>query len=65
MITKNASLAIMEAGGYKPVAEHFGISWQAVQKWARTRVPAERVPALAKLSGVPAKDIRPDVFGQI
>jgi len=62
MKQNKANQAIHAAGGFKAVAQEFGISWQAVHKWSLKQVPAERVPELARLSGVPPRQIRPDVF---
>jgi len=58
----NTDEIIKRAGGDQVVADHFGISWQAVQLWRKSRVPAERVMRLSRLSGVPPEQIRPDVF---
>ena len=62
MNTYKAPQAIKAAGGFKAVAQEFGITWQAVQKWSQKQVPAERVPKLARLSGFAVEELRPDVF---
>ncbi|MEX0385838.1 YdaS family helix-turn-helix protein [Spiribacter onubensis] len=62
MKTKLIDSAIRRAGGYRKVADQFGISKQAVAMWARRRVPAERVRMLARITGLHPSDIRPDIL---
>jgi DNA-binding transcriptional regulator YdaS (Cro superfamily) len=38
------------------------ISYQSVQGWLKRRVPAERVLAVERVSGIDRKDIRPDLY---
>ena len=57
--------AIKKLGGHSQVARIFGVTRQAVFKWERERVPAERVPRLASLSGIKPDRIRPDIFAEI
>jgi DNA-binding transcriptional regulator YdaS (Cro superfamily) len=42
-----------------------GVSGEAVRKWERSRVPAERCREIERLSNglVTAEDLRPDLFG--
>lgn len=57
--------AIKAAGGVPAVADHFGISRNAVSYWGKTGiVPAERVVDLCDLTGgfIKAQQLRPDVF---
>ena len=63
MDTIDITAIVKRAGGDQAVAQAFGISWQAVQLWRKSRVPAERVLKLSQLSGVEPNYIRPDVFG--
>jgi hypothetical protein len=49
-----------EAGGPSRVARHLGIVASAVTQW--TRVPARHVPRLEALTGIPGRDIRPDLY---
>lgn len=51
---------IARAGGPAKLAASLGITSAAVSQW--TRVPAERVLAVARASGLPAHDIRPDLY---
>ncbi len=50
------------AGGARALAGRIGTSRQAVSKW--DRVPAHWVRLMEQLTGVPAEQIRPDVFGR-
>lgn len=55
--------AISKAGGLRAFAALHSVSYQAVQKWMRHRVPEERVPAIEQKSGgvVRAEQLRPDL----
>jgi len=57
-----AAEAIERAGGRHAVAQALGISYQAVYQWEFKQIPAERVPALAAMSGIPAELLRPDLY---
>jgi DNA-binding transcriptional regulator YdaS (Cro superfamily) len=50
------------AGGLGALAKRLGISPQAVDKWRRNGVPAERVLVLESMSGVSRSDLRPDLY---
>jgi DNA-binding transcriptional regulator YdaS (Cro superfamily) len=49
-----------KAGGPTRVAEHLGVVVSAVTQW--TRVPARHVPRLEALTGIPGREIRPDLW---
>ena len=51
---------LAKAGGPSRVAEHLGIVASAVTQW--TRVPARHVPRLEALTGIPGREIRPDLY---
>lgn len=52
---------IAKAGGVNALARQLGISSAAVAVWKR--VPAARVTAVSRITGVPAAEIRPDLTG--
>jgi DNA-binding transcriptional regulator YdaS (Cro superfamily) len=52
--------AIKKAGGPKALAAHLNITPEAVSQWRR--VPIDRVHAVARITGIPAKKLRPDIF---
>ena len=52
---------IARAGGVNALARQLGISSAAVSVWKR--VPAARVAAVARITGLPASQIRPDLGG--
>lgn len=54
--------AIDGAGGTASLARALNITTQAISQW--TRVPADRVIQVEKLSGVSRYKLRPDVFGR-
>jgi DNA-binding transcriptional regulator YdaS (Cro superfamily) len=54
--------AIHGAGGLGALAKALGISYQAVQKWRRSGIPAERVLVVEKLSGISRSELRPDLY---
>jgi DNA-binding transcriptional regulator YdaS (Cro superfamily) len=47
-------------GGVVALSTQLGLSRGAVSQWEK--VPIERVAAVAKLTGIPREEIRPDVF---
>lgn len=52
------------AGGAKAVADHFGLSYEAVRLWCEEgKVPPKRVLAMEELTGVPRHELNSDVFG--
>jgi DNA-binding transcriptional regulator YdaS (Cro superfamily) len=55
--------AIEALGGLPKLAKACGVTYQAVQKWQRTRrVPAERVLTVERVSGVSRGELRPDLY---
>lgn len=53
-------LAVEGAGGTAVLARGLNIRSQAISQW--TRIPAERVLQVEKLSGVPRHLLRPDLY---
>lgn len=58
--TYGVTLAIKAAGSASKLADDLGVSRQRVHQWYR--VPAEMVRAVEKVTGVPAADLRPDLY---
>ena len=55
--------AIEAAGGRGKLAEACGVRYQAVEKWQRRgKLPAERVIAVERITGVPRGELRPDLY---
>jgi DNA-binding transcriptional regulator YdaS (Cro superfamily) len=55
--------AIRAAGGPTKLAKAIGVDHSTVIGWRRAnRIPAERVRAVAVASGIPAHQLRPDIF---
>ena len=50
--------------GLLPLAKKIGVTYQAVRKWERYGVPAERVLAIEAATGhrVSRHDLRPDLY---
>ena len=59
---RNAKLkeAIELLGGYRPASRKLGISHQSIWKWKTC--PVKHVIKLSKLTKIPLKTLRPDVF---
>lgn len=58
-------LAIRAVGTASNLAERLGISQQAVSKWKlKGEIPLQRLPDVAKASGVPLKLLLPDDFSE-
>lgn len=55
--------AIWEARSQRKLAAQLGISAMAITKWKQRRqVPAERVLAIEKATGVSRHELRPDIY---
>jgi DNA-binding transcriptional regulator YdaS (Cro superfamily) len=52
--------AIKSAGGYTALAKLIGVSRPAVARWSV--VPPLRVLAVEQASGVPRRELRPDLY---
>lgn len=52
--------AIKKAGGVGKLAEAIGVSGPAISQW--DQVPANRVIAVERATGVPRCDLRPDLY---
>ena len=52
--------AIEAAGGVKALADHAGVTSQAISQW--TRIPAKRVPAISLATKIPRHELRPDLW---
>jgi len=47
---------------FSQVAEKMGVARSQLTRWSQRKVPAERVQELSSITGIPAKDLRPDIF---
>lgn len=54
--------AVEAGGGQQAVAKKLGVSYQAVQKWLNSGVPADRVLAVESATGVSRHELRPDIY---
>ena len=54
------SRALKAAGGPSELARKLGISSQAVSQWER--IPGERTLAVEDITGIPAHELRPDLY---
>ncbi len=52
--------AAEQAGGMASLASKLGIKRQALYQWKR--IPAERVIAVERATGVPRYELRPDLY---
>lgn len=55
--------AVQRAGGMSALAKSIGLSRNAIYKW-RTRIPAERVMDVEKVTGIDRTRLRPDLYGR-
>lgn len=58
VITKAAE----KAGGLTKLADMLGVRHQTFYAWKR--VPAERVRDIERITGIPAHELRPDLFSK-
>jgi TorA maturation chaperone TorD len=56
------ALAIDKAGGVAELARKIGIAQPSVSNWSR--VPAQRVIAVEAATGVPRRELRPDLYSE-
>jgi len=61
MRDQGLDLAIRAAGGVGALARKIGIAQPSLSKW--NRVPAERVLAVERLTGIGRTTLRPDLYG--
>ena len=45
------------------VAKAANVDKATVSRWARRRIPAERVVDVERITGIPRHELRPDIFG--
>lgn len=50
-----------KAGGVVALSKALGLSRAAVSQWSK--VPIERLADVERLTGIPRRELRPDVFG--
>lgn len=43
------------------LAARLGVDHSRVLRWAKGRIPAERLPAVSAATGIPAAELRPDL----
>jgi hypothetical protein len=55
--------AVRQSGLIAELAKELGITRQAIYKW--DRVPAERVPEVARFTGIKRHILRRDLYGRI
>ena len=58
--SKGLRLAIEAAGSTRKLGKKLGISGQSVHEWKQ--VPADRIIAVEKVTGVPRERLRPDLY---
>jgi DNA-binding transcriptional regulator YdaS (Cro superfamily) len=59
-VNRGLKLAIEKAGGYRALARKLGIRYQSIQCWEQ--IPAERVIAIEKITGLRRETLRPDIY---
>ena len=50
-----------QRGAAVRIARQLGVAASTVSRWASRRVPAARVQDLARVTGIPARKLRPDL----
>lgn len=63
-IDNPAARAVEVAGSQAALARMVDVSQPTVWRWVRdARIPAEHVPAVSRVTGIPRRELRPDIFG--
>lgn len=62
MLAQAAQAAVEKAGGGAALARAIGVTRFAVQQWKDVGIPAARVPAVSRVTGIPLHELRPDLF---
>lgn len=52
--------AVAAVGGKSELARRLGVAVQSIQQW--TRIPAERVHEVEKVTGIHRSKLRPDLY---
>lgn len=60
-----AERAIATAGGSAALAKLIGVNRWAVHQWKRSGIPANRLPAVARITGIPMSELRPDLWADL
>jgi len=55
-------IAAESVGSQNKLASMVGVTAQAISKWRRSKIPAERVLDVERASGVSRHDLRPDLY---
>jgi DNA-binding transcriptional regulator YdaS (Cro superfamily) len=56
-------IAINAAGGQVSLAQRVGVRQQSISDWLkRARIPAERVLAVERATGISRHELRPDLY---
>jgi len=61
-IPETTQAAVRALGRQIDLAKRLNVSPQAISKWKRTRIPAERVLQVEAATGVSRHDLRPDLY---
>jgi DNA-binding transcriptional regulator YdaS (Cro superfamily) len=54
--------AVAAAGGEQAFMERVGIKRRSLFAWRASGIPAVRLPAVVRVTGIPAHELRPDLF---
>lgn len=47
----------------RELADRLGIKQPSISGWRKRGIPIERVPDIERVTGIPRREIRPDMFG--
>lgn len=60
---KAASLNFIQAGGgVEALIARLGVSRRTLFNWKAIRIPADRVPDVERITGIPRHELRPDLW---
>jgi transcriptional regulator with XRE-family HTH domain len=64
MVTSNSIRSFRTSEGLtlEEFASRFGVHKSTALRWEENGVPAERVIAISRVTGIPARELRPDLY---
>lgn len=63
MTTTHSDFPLDRLGRRIAVARKLGVSPSTITRWSSEGIPADRVLEIERVTGIPRRELRPDLFG--